>query len=231
MIAEFRNRHGDTAFPCRYRFCARASNGFPTNKERDIHETSHRPRIKCPMTSCEFHVFGFGSKQALDRHNFQYHKDREPVGSQGSRLIRRKFDLALRVHFMEADLASTQPKRPRIGAVAQPLPQVTQNNDSPGSGLSPTTAVDRQSGPSYDYQTTPYGIYGESTSAVNRPNIPSFDESYSPYGTTRYGMYRVSTSAEDKPNSPSSYRPTYGVNTYGGHRESDGSPHDIYQGR
>jgi len=119
VIAEFRQRHSDTAFPCRYRFCTRASSGFPSEKERQTHETSHRPRIKCPITSCEFHVFGFGSQYALDRHNFQYHKDRESMTSQGSRLIRRKFDLALRAHFMESEIASTQPKRPRIDAFPQ----------------------------------------------------------------------------------------------------------------
>ncbi|RFU29393.1 hypothetical protein B7463_g6916, partial [Scytalidium lignicola] len=120
MIAEFKQRHSETAFPCRYRFCSRASSGFRTEKEREIHETSHRPRIKCLIASCEFHIFGFGSQQALDRHNSQYHRDREAMGNQGSRLIRRKFDLALRAHFMESDTASTRPKRPRTEASSQP---------------------------------------------------------------------------------------------------------------
>jgi len=113
IIAEFREKHSGSAFPCRYRFCARASSGFPTEREREAHETSHRPRIKCPITSCEFYLFGLGNKQALDRHNSRYHKDLELGMSQGARLVRKKFDLALRKHFVESDLASTQLKRPR----------------------------------------------------------------------------------------------------------------------
>jgi len=106
-IAEFKQRHSETAFPCRYRFCPRASSGFPTEKERQRHETSHRPRIKCPIASCEFHLFGFGSQQALERHISQYHRDREGMGNQGSKLIRRNFNLSLRARFMESETAST----------------------------------------------------------------------------------------------------------------------------
>ena len=119
IIKEFREKHGNTAYPCRYRFCPRSSSGFPTEQQRETHETSHRPRIKCSITSCEFHVFGFASKHALERHFSHYHPDRELMGSQDSRLIRRKFDLALRTHFMEADRVSNHLKRPRNDAVSQ----------------------------------------------------------------------------------------------------------------
>jgi len=119
-IAEFKRRHGETAFPCRYRFCPNALSGFHTEKEREIHERSHRPRIKCPIASCEFHLFGFGSQQALERHISQYHRDREGMGNQGSKLIRRNFNLSLRARFMESETASTQPKRPRTETSSQP---------------------------------------------------------------------------------------------------------------
>jgi hypothetical protein len=165
-IAEFKQRHSETAFPCRYRFCPRASSGFPTEKERQRHETSHRPRIKCPIASCEFHVFGFGSQQALDRHNAQYHRDREGMGNQVSRLIRRKFDLALRAHFMESDTASTQPKRPRTETSSQP----TQNLVS---GLH-----DLLTSPNW-FQTTP-SYFPASPSFSPLPELAVTSANYSP---------------------------------------------------
>jgi hypothetical protein len=106
IIADFRDRHGGAAFPCRYRFCARASNGYPTKQERNTHEISHHPRIKCPKLSCEFHHYGFASESALDRHNIHHHQNQDLAASPSPRLIRKTFDLTLRKRFIESDTAS-----------------------------------------------------------------------------------------------------------------------------
>jgi hypothetical protein len=122
-IADFRDRHSDTAFPCQYRYCSKYSSGFHTAQERETHELSHRPRIRCPIASCEFHVLGFSSQQCLERHNLQYHTGNygKVLGSQGTALIRKKFDLALRKSFVESDPTPFEAKRLKLESLDDSL--------------------------------------------------------------------------------------------------------------
>jgi hypothetical protein len=65
--------YSPSAFVCRYFYCGRASDGFDSAKQRNLHEAIHQPQFRCAFPSCVGIAIGFSTKNALKRHNETYH--------------------------------------------------------------------------------------------------------------------------------------------------------------
>ena len=99
IVQKFSEEYGHSAYTCRYRFCVQALHGFATTSQREYHEHIHKPRLRCPISDCEFHIFGFTTPQSLEKHRLQYHTSRDQQFDQSIPFLRRKFNTALREKF------------------------------------------------------------------------------------------------------------------------------------
>ena len=72
-LDKFRQIYSESAFICRYRDCARYSDGFKLSAARDEHEELHMKPLRCTDPSCDFFARGFKSKTGLLKHNRKYH--------------------------------------------------------------------------------------------------------------------------------------------------------------
>jgi hypothetical protein len=78
-LDNFKSVYLDTAFVCRFRDCARHSEGFDSLVRRDEHEASHTKPLRCADASCKSFSAGFTSKKALDNHNRKHHPSTDQV--------------------------------------------------------------------------------------------------------------------------------------------------------
>lgn len=72
-IQNFKIRHSQSAYLCRWSGCLWASAGFRSTAEREKHEVAHKQKFLCSDPSCEFANNGFASRHALRKHNLKYH--------------------------------------------------------------------------------------------------------------------------------------------------------------
>lgn len=72
-IQNFKTRHSNSAYLCRWSGCVWASAGFQSTAEREKHEITHKQQFQCSEPSCDFASNGFASRQALRKHNLKYH--------------------------------------------------------------------------------------------------------------------------------------------------------------
>ncbi|KAF0325302.1 hypothetical protein GQ607_007336, partial [Colletotrichum asianum] len=83
-LREFKQRHAQGAFKCRWAGCTQGWFGFKSERERDDHERSHKPHFRCSDPDC---LLVFDSKRALRNHKLQYHvKESDWVWRQGTNL-------------------------------------------------------------------------------------------------------------------------------------------------
>jgi len=73
-LREFREIFGPSAYICRYLHCARATDGFDSMKQREIHEATHQRKFRCAHPSCAYFSSGFATRGALNKHNERYHE-------------------------------------------------------------------------------------------------------------------------------------------------------------
>lgn len=74
QLHDFRARHSQFAYLCRYHGCVRASAGFSSLLERKKHELSHRPQYHCEDPACTGADGAFNTKASLKRHVERYHR-------------------------------------------------------------------------------------------------------------------------------------------------------------
>ncbi|KAJ4267105.1 hypothetical protein NW762_003203 [Fusarium torreyae] len=64
---------GRTRFKCPKIHCTMFSPGFLTQKDRDMHLTTHERPFKCTYTECFAHITGYASQEGLQAHNKAIH--------------------------------------------------------------------------------------------------------------------------------------------------------------
>ena len=78
-VHEFKIRHSESAFLCRWSGCIWASAGFQSIAEREKHEMMHTRRFRCSDPNCDFAQNGFSSRHALQKHTLKYHTRTEDL--------------------------------------------------------------------------------------------------------------------------------------------------------
>ncbi|TVY65596.1 Vegetative incompatibility protein HET-E-1 [Lachnellula suecica] len=88
-MKKFADTYGASAFACHYSHCSRATDGFASARQRDLHEANHQRKFRCAHPSCAYYSSGFATRGALKKHNEKYHRSIEEQTSL-SDLIGRK---------------------------------------------------------------------------------------------------------------------------------------------
>jgi len=83
-LKSFVDLYGVSAFVCRYSHCAKATDGFSSARQRDLHEANHQRKFRCAYRSCVNFASGFATRGALNKHNDKYHRSVEQQLEQPS---------------------------------------------------------------------------------------------------------------------------------------------------
>lgn len=75
----FKRTYGSSVLICRFTDCPRGLHGFETSHERDAHEKTHLPDLKCPHLECLYNRTGLKSVKKLKQHLEEFHPKEDGV--------------------------------------------------------------------------------------------------------------------------------------------------------